>query len=89
MKFRKKPIVIEAVQLSWSTWGEMCDHAGVGKLSDNKPEGKQDGEKIELYIPTLEGFIVASWGDWIIKGVNGEIYTCERDIFEKTYEGVE
>ena len=39
MKYRKKPVVIEAVQLLWETWSEMCDHAGVGKLSDGKPEG--------------------------------------------------
>lgn len=39
MKYRKKPVVIEAVQLLWSTWSEMCDHAGVGHLSDGKPSG--------------------------------------------------
>lgn len=38
-KFRKKPVVIEAVQLLWSTWSEMCDHAGIGTLANGKPEG--------------------------------------------------
>jgi len=38
-KFKKKPIVIEAVQLHWDTWDEMCEHAGVGRLEDGKPTG--------------------------------------------------
>ena len=89
MKFRKKPVVIEAVQLRWDTWSEMCDHAGVGKLTDGKPEGKQKGEKIGLLIPTLEGVMEAEEDDWIIKRVKGELYPCMPDIFEQTYEAVE
>lgn len=89
MRFRKRPIEIEAVQLRWDTWNEMCDHAGVGKLSEGKPEGAQtkDG-KIQLNIPTLEGLMTGQEGDWIIKGVHNEIYPCKPDIFEKTYEPV-
>jgi hypothetical protein len=87
-KFRKKPVVIEAVQLRWDTWSEMCDHADVGKLENGKPEGNQDGEHIGLAIPTLEGLMMASENDWIIKGVKGEIYPCKPDIFEETYEAV-
>ena len=86
MKYRKKPVVIEAVQLRWDNWSEMCDFIGVGQLSDNKPEGKQDGEKIGLLIPTLEGVMTAQENDFIIKGVKGEIYPCKPDIFEQTYE---
>lgn len=93
MKFRKKPVVIEAVQLRWDTWGEMCGHAGVGKLVDNKPEGFwSDGEghsRIGLHIPTLEGLMVATEGDWIIRGVKGELYPCKPDIFAATYEQAE
>ena len=89
MEFRKKPVVIEAVQLRWDTWSEMCDFAGVGKLSDGKPEGKQDGEKIGLLIPTLEGLMAGKENDWIIKGVKGELYPCKPDIFEETYERIE
>ncbi len=88
MKYRKKPVVIEAVQLRWDTWNEMCDFTGVGKLTDGKPEGKQDGEKIGLDIPTLEGIIHANENDFIIKGIKGELYPCKPDIFEKTYEKV-
>lgn len=98
MKFRKKPVVIEAVKLGWDTWHEMCDHAGVGKLSDGKPEGcylgpdghprtgHETSDKIGLLIPTLEGLMIGTEGDWIIKGVKGEIYACKPDIFEATYE---
>lgn len=42
-----------------------------------------------MYIPTLEGLMQAVVGDWIIKGVKGEIYPCKPDIFEATYERVE
>jgi len=89
MKYRKKPIVIEAVQLRWDTWSEMCKHAGVGSLKDGKPEGKNDGEKIGLAIPTLEGVMTANENDWVIKGVKGELYPCKPDIFEATYEKVD
>lgn len=89
MKFRKKPVVIEAVQLLWKNWEEMCEHAGVGRLTDGKPEGKQFGEEIGLLIPTLEGLMEARQGDWIIKGIKGELYPCKPDIFEATYEAVE
>lgn len=96
--YRKKPVVIEAVQLQWSNWSEMCTHAGVGKLKDGKPEGRYigpdgqplpDGEfsnEIGLVIPTLEGVMVARQNDWIIRGVKGELYPCKPDIFEATYE---
>jgi hypothetical protein len=98
MKFRKKPVVIEAVRLGWDTWSEICEFAGVGKLEDNKPsgcyldekgqprEGHETTDKLGLLIPTLEGLMIASEGDFIIKGVNGEFYPCKPDIFEKTYE---
>lgn len=42
-----------------------------------------------MNIPTLEGLMIASEGDWIIRGVKGEIYPCKPDIFEATYEAVE
>lgn len=88
-KFRKKPVIIEAVQLRWDTWGEMCNHADVGGLSNGKPEGRLDGEEIGMVIPTPEGVMRANENDWIIKGVEGELYPCKPDIFEVTYEPVE
>jgi hypothetical protein len=92
MKYRKKPVVIEAVQLRWDTWGEMCEFADVGKLEDGKPQGihlNGDLSVIGLLIPTLEGVMKAEQGDYIIKGVKGEFYPCKPDIFEMTYETVE
>jgi len=105
MYFRKKPVVIEAVQLLWSTWSEMCIHANVGKVVDGKPEGCWIGEngqpipdqdkpdctknRLGILIPTLEGLMIGIEGDWIIKGIKGELYPCKPDIFEQTYEKVE
>ena len=89
-KYRKKPVVIEAVQLKFENWNEICDHAGVGKLTDGKPEGCFGASgQCMLQIPTLEGLMVANQGDWIIKGVKGELYPCKPDIFEATYEPVQ
>ena len=101
-KFRKKPVVIEAVQLRWATWSEMCDFANVGKLTNGKPAGggidadgvfqagqAAYGDQIAMVIPTLEGVMIARQDDWIIKGVAGEFYLCKPDIFEQTYEAVE
>ena len=103
MRFRKRPVVIEAVQLSWDNWDEICSFAGVGKLSDGKPEGcyiepetrtaypegKREGNVIGLHIPTEEGLMLGCEQDWIIKGVQGELYPCKPDIFEQTYEPVD
>ena len=85
-KYRKKPVVIEAMQLRWDNWGEMCEFAHVGKLEDGRPRGVQDGEEIGLDIPTLEGLMHANQNDWIIRGIKGELYPCKPDIFEETYE---
>jgi hypothetical protein len=87
--YRKKPIVIEAVQLGWETWNEMCDFLGdiIGEENPGRYQSN-DADKIELTIPTLEGDMVASHGDWIIKGVQGEFYPCKPEIFSATYEPV-
>jgi hypothetical protein len=100
MKFRKKPVVIEAVQLTWANWNEICDFVpkpwfvrGVW-LDENGvplPEGQTrfaDGEgNLGLLMRTLESEqFLATGGDWIIKGVKGEFYPCKPDIFAATYE---
>ena len=76
MKFRKKPIVIEAEQWFW------------GKNIDGVIWGFHGETGRQSYIETLEGRMNVSEGDWIITGVNGEKYPCKPDIFEKTYEAV-
>ena len=82
-KYRKKPVVIEAVQ--WDgTNGDLIKEWGKGfrKIEyDLKPA--------ILRIYTLEGVMEASLGDWVIKGIKGELYPCKPDIFEATYEKVE
>lgn len=97
MKYRKKPVEIEAIKLGWNTWNEICDFIdreyfgeGVYLNKNNKilPEGQVSG-KIGLIIKTLEGDHLAVQGDYIIKGVKGEFYSCKPDIFEETYERVE
>ena len=97
MKYRKKPVVVEAVQLRWDNWDEMCNFAGVGKLIDNKPTGcyvgsdgnalpiNQASDEIGLLIPTLEGLMLARQNDYVIKGIKGELYPCKPDIFYATY----
>jgi hypothetical protein len=96
-KYRKKPVVIEAVQLKWDTWNEICEFVpkeqfGYGVyLDDETKEPLSDNKTsttIGLYIITLEGTMLAQQGDYIIKGVKGEFYPCKPDIFEATYEKV-
>ena len=57
MKFRKKPVIIEAVQLRWDTWSEMREFAGVGKLSDGKPEGCFIGSDGNPVLESHEGYL--------------------------------
>lgn len=94
MKYKKKPIVIEAFQMTkerrwdnkdWPNWlnqawnKEHDEEGAMWCVGDNKEN---------LMIRTLEGVFGIAWDDWIIQGVNGEIYPCKPDIFEKTYEYV-
>jgi hypothetical protein len=76
MKFRKKPVVIEATQ-----WFKMGDHPKVVIESQGRP--------MPPHVWTLEGLMQVNPGDWIITGVKGEHYPCKPDIFEMTYERVE
>lgn len=80
-RYRKKPIVIEAVQFNPRSlmWPE-----GVIPWGDVQPRDTSWG-----YIHTLEGDMHVMAGDWIITGVNGEKYPCKPDIFEKSYEPAE
>lgn len=98
-RFRKKPVEIEAVQLRWTTWSEVCDFLGaiVGEHNPGRSItaehasdtcGEEGPTYIALTIPTLEGDHTALHGDWIIRGVQGEFYPCKPDIFEATYEPV-
>lgn len=89
-KFRKKPVVIEAVQLTEEALrGTVFDDFAVKTGCDPDSPTRDYFPFIALLIPTLEGVMEAKMGDWIITGVNGEKYPCKPDIFEKTYEPAE
>ena len=79
-KYRKKPVVIEAVQWTGENIREVLDFMEWRNVAHDATSG--------LTIHTLEGNLYASPGDWIIKGVQGEFYPCKPEIFEKTYEKV-
>lgn len=94
-KYRKKPVVIRALQWTGDNYTEIlnfCDEAEfqhqVRKHKHVFTGESEILEGIELTIETLEGTHEASIGDYIIEGVNGEFYPCKPDIFEKTYEEV-
>lgn len=78
-KYRKKPVVIDAIKYDKQHIGRLLNFCGV--LEYNPHDN-------EYYVKTLEGCMKVSDGDYIIKGVNGEFYPCKADIFEKTYEEV-
>ena len=93
MKFRKKPVVIEAMQWDGTRPRKEQIEGTFWDLKTNSVElpmgDTWDGkEYLSWTIHTLEGLITASPGDWIIKGVRGEYYPCKPDIFEATYEAV-
>lgn len=81
MKFRKKPVLVEAIQYDGTNEEEIIKFTnGVARrLATHTPLIK---------ISTLEGDHQARIGDWIIKGVAGEFYPCKPDIFKQTYEVV-
>lgn len=80
-RYRKKPVVIEAIRRTGNNEKEIIDFISNGTYYMNRDGG-------DAIIRTLEGDMIASVGDYIIKGVNGEFYPCKPNIFHKTYEEV-
>ncbi|HEL1668187.1 TPA: hypothetical protein U1405_000020 [Streptococcus suis] len=78
VKYKKKPVVIEAIRFTGSNYEEIREFIGKNTLCSD----------LSIVIPTLEGNMVAQKGDYIIKGVHGEFYPCKPDIFNETYEVV-
>lgn len=94
MKYRKKPVVIEAFQMTqerrkdnseWPQWLHLAWNEERGAVGSLYPTVEGTGEGT-LSIGTLEGDFVVSWGDWIIQGIKGELCPCKPDIFEATYD---
>ena len=92
-KFRKKPVTIEAMKWEGVNQREMFEFLGGGQCGQFQVEGENfyidhtaaDGG---LVIKTMEGGMAAKLGDYIIKGVVGEFYPCNPNVFSKTYEAV-
>lgn len=88
MKYKKKPVVVEAIQWTGNTTEikEFCGNNCSYNVDDSAWNVGKGIPHEELVIHTLEGEMKASRNDYIIKGVNGEFYPCKPDVFEKTYE---
>jgi len=84
MKYRKKPVVIEAVQFVDGGYIPKCLKFCPTAVAQYKSKTFE----CRLVIPTLEGDMICNQGDWIIKGVKGEFYPCKSDIFDISYEPV-
>lgn len=84
MRFRKKPVEVEACRLDDPTHPEWFTRA----VADGRIDLIIQGPELPMYaeIHTAEGRMLASPGDWIIQGVEGELYPCKPSIFDKTYE---
>lgn len=82
MHYRKKPVVIEAIKWTGDNVKELTKFMGIPHVSYEMPSGK-------LSVVTLEGVMTAKKGDYIIKGIKGELYPCKPDIFAATYELVD
>jgi len=96
MKFRKKPLVVEAFQMTKkaridnSNWPEWLHQAWQKEPTEPGallyPYFPNSIGRDRLVINTLEGALLIEWNDWIIQGIKGELYPCKPDIFEQTYE---
>jgi hypothetical protein len=83
MKYVKKPVVIEAEQFTEKTKNRVYSWAT--EIQNNVYASRHENQPV-LMIPTLEGEMMCRLGDWLIKGIRGELYPCKPDIFTETYE---
>lgn len=78
--YRKKPVEVQAIR--WDGEHETLEH-----ITHWNPAVSMAYDGV-LYVPTLEGTMICSLGNWIIRGVRGEIYPCDREIFQMTYDEI-
>ena len=83
-KFKKNPVEIEAIQFTGDNVNDIWDAFGAGEVY-----GPTEKNPDWLIIATLEGDMKANVGDWIIKGIKGELYPCKPDIFDASYSRVD
>jgi hypothetical protein len=92
--FQKKPVIVEAIQFTGHNHREVgrfmgCDCGYRKPVAEDCPYDHSKAGPKCIFIRTLEGDHRADPGDWVIKGIKGELYPCKPDIFEATYEEVE
>lgn len=85
--YKKFPVEIEAVQFTGSNW-EFIEEWSDSKVYVRGTKLPNKEKEMEMNVSTLEGQVRAKVGDYIIKGIRGEFYPCERSIFEETYREV-
>lgn len=97
-RFRKKPIEIDAIQFDGTNQADIQEFVDTGGVRADKTRAwvtEDDGTLIPgemepiVYIPTLEGTMMCRPGWWVIRGVQGEYYPCDPDVFEQSYEPVD
>lgn len=89
--YRKKPVVIEAIQWTGTNLEELKNFVGNSLVYDICDAAWKVGKgrpKIFMQVKTLEGDMQVEVGDFVIKGIKGEFYPCKPDIFDSTYEEV-
>lgn len=86
MRYRKKPVVIEAIQYTGNNIVEIIKFMQERANGDKSRYLRYNAKKREYFIPTLEGEHKLTEGDYVICGIKGEFYPCKPDIFEQTYE---
>ena len=86
-KWRKRPVVMGAFRLGRDPMPDwFCDKRSANEITTHNVDDRWRGGPDVALIKTLEGTMRAEYGDWIIRGVQGEVYPCKPDIFAETYE---
>ena len=93
MKFRKKPVMVEAIQFSGTNFKEIIEFSNGKAVKKEVVGSSANGEGYpqhyeSFYIITPEGGMLIRLNDWVIRGVKGEFYPCKPDVFGATYEEV-
>lgn len=86
MKYRKKPVEIEAFKFGCDEYPDWFNEAVANDIVEYESIATYFGTIFTLTIKTLEGNMTAHYGDYVIKGIHGELYPCKPKIFEETYE---
>ena len=86
-KYRKKSVVIDAVQWDGENWNEICEFLSIPENGNGAyKDGCRSPENMQVVIRALEEDMAASIGDYIVKDANGKFYPCNPGIFDKAYE---